>query len=132
MTRAIDDHFLRILSSPVFGHLATLQPRGDLQVNPMWFEFDPESTTVQFTHTTKRAKYRNLRADPRMTLSAIDPENPFKYVEVRGRLAEVIPDPEGSFYVRLGRRYGDPDTTVPDDKADRIVLVMHVEKIVGR
>ena len=55
-----------------------------------------------------------------------------KYVEVRGRLAEVIPDPEGAFYVHLGQRYGDPDTQAPADKADRVILVMAIEKVNGR
>jgi hypothetical protein len=67
-----------------------------------------------------------------MTLEALDPENPLRYVEVRGHLAEVVPDPEGAVYVHLGRRYGDPDAAAPADRADRVILVMQVEKITGR
>jgi hypothetical protein len=61
-----------------------------------------------------------------------DPENPLKYVEVRGRLVEVLPDPEGAMYVRLGQRYGNPNEQAPADKADRVVLVMAIEKVNGR
>lgn len=132
MTIELSHHFSRILSSPVFGHLATKRRDGSVQVNPMWFEFDEGSRTIRFTHTTKRRKFTNLQDDPRMTLEALDPENPLKYVEVRGRLAEVIPDPEGDFYVHLGRRYGNPHQQAPADKADRVILVMQVEKIAGR
>ena len=132
MTVEISDHFARILSSPVFAHLGTVRPNGEVQVNPMWFEFEPETQTIRFTHTSKRAKFRNLQADPRMTLEMTDPENPLKYVEVRGRLAEVLPDPEGAMYVRLGRRYGNPNEQAPADKADRVILVMAIEKVNGR
>ncbi|SFR70877.1 PPOX class probable F420-dependent enzyme [Agromyces sp. CF514] len=132
MTNELDDHATRILAAPVFGHLATVRPGGGVQVNPMWFEHDAESGTIRFTHTTKRAKFRNLQADPNMTLEALDPENPHRYVEVRGRLAEVIPDPEGAFYVRLGQRYGDPHAQAPADSADRVILVMDIEKVNGR
>jgi len=132
MTVEISDHFSRILSAPVFAHLGTVRPNGEVQVNPMWFEFDPEAQTIRFTHTTTRAKFRNLQANPRMTLSMTDPENPFKYVEVRGRLADVVPDPEGAMYVRLGQRYGNPNEQAPDDSADRVVLVMQIEKVNGR
>jgi len=132
MTIEISDHFARILASPVFGHLGTARSDGSVQVNPMWFEFDREAGTIRFTHTTKRAKFRNLQADPRMTLEALDPENQLKYAEVRGRLVEVIPDPEGAFYVHLGQRYGNPHQQAPADKADRVILVMQVEKIAGR
>src|SRR4029453_17763758 len=108
MTHGLNDHFARILAAPVFGHLATVRKHGSVQVNPMWFEFDREAGVIRFTHTTKRAKFRNLQGDPRMTLEALDPENPLRYVEVRGHLAEVVPAPEGDFYVPLGRRHGHP------------------------
>jgi PPOX class probable F420-dependent enzyme len=132
MTTDLSAHLDRILSAPVFGHLATLRKNGTIQVNPMWFEYDRDAQTIRFTHTTKRGKFKNLQHDPNMTLEALDPENPLKYVEVRGRLAEVIPDPEGAFYVHLGRRYGNPDQQAPADKADRVILVMQIDKIAGR
>lgn len=131
-TIEISDHFARILSAPVFGHLATVRPDGSVQVNPMWFEFDGDAGVIRFTHTTKRAKFRHLQANPLMTLEMIDPANPFKYVEVRGRLIDVIADPEGDFYVHLGKRYGNPEQEAPADKDDRVILVMSVEKVNGR
>jgi len=132
MTHGLTDHFARILDAPVYGHLATVRKHGGVQVNPMWFEFDREAGVVRFTHTTKRAKFRNLQHHPGMTLEALDPENPHRYVEVRGSLAEVVPDPEGAFYVHLANRYGEPDAAAPGDKADRVILVMRVEKVNGR
>lgn len=132
MTIDPSQHHARILAAPVFGHLATVRPNGTVQVNPMWFEFDSEARVIRFTHTTKRAKFKNLQQNPHMTLEALDPENPLKYVEVRGRLTEVIPDPEGAFYVHLGQRYGNPHQQSPADRADRVILVMQVEKIAGR
>ncbi|HZW41472.1 MAG TPA: PPOX class F420-dependent oxidoreductase [Agromyces sp.] len=132
MTIELSDHFARILAAPAFGHLGTVRPHGSVQVNPMWFEFDGEAGVIRFTHTTKRAKFRNLQKNPHMTLEAVDPENPMKYVEVRGRLAETVPDPEGAFYVHLAKRYGETDPEPPADKADRVVLVMRIEKVNGR
>ncbi|WP_395242774.1 PPOX class F420-dependent oxidoreductase [Agromyces sp. MMS24-K17] len=132
MALTLSDQSARILDAPVFAHLATVRPDGGVQVNPMWFEFDREAGVIRFTHTTKRAKYRNLQADARMTLEALDPETPLKYVEARGRLAEVVPDPEGAFFVRLANRYGNADATPPADRADRVVLVMQVERVTGR
>ncbi|MEV1130771.1 pyridoxamine 5'-phosphate oxidase family protein [Agromyces sp. NPDC049794] len=52
----------RILSAPVFGHLATVRHDGALQVNPMWSEFDAASGTIRFTHTTTRRKFENLQS----------------------------------------------------------------------
>ena len=119
-----------LLEEPLFGHLGTIRPDDTVQVNPMWFEFDGEH--VCFTHTTKRQKYRNLQHNPSMALSVVDPDNPVRYIEVAGRLVEVVPDPEGAFYVRLQNRYGDPSTTPPPDKADRVILVMSIERATGQ
>jgi len=126
MTTTIPADLLDLLTEPHYASLGTIRPDGAVQVNPMWFEFDGER--IRFTHTSKRAKFRNLQLNPAMTLMILDPADPFSYLEVRGSLIDVIDDPEGDFYVHLGRRYGDPETPAPDDKADRVILVMSVEK----
>ena len=122
--------YRHLLENPNYGHLGTVRPDDTVQVNPMWFEYDGEH--VRFTHTNKRGKFRNLQRNPSMSLMVIDPENPQSYLELRGRLVETIDDPAGEFYVRLGRRYGNPDQQPPPDKADRVILVMSVEKANGR
>jgi PPOX class probable F420-dependent enzyme len=121
----IPDQLLHLLENPNYGALGTVRPDDTVQVNPMWFDFDGEH--IRFTHTTKRAKYRNLQHNPSMSLMVIDPEKWSRYLEVRGRLLEVIPDPEGEFYVHLGRRYGNAGQQPPPDRADRVILVMSVE-----
>ncbi len=125
MTDVIPADYRSLLERPLYGALGTIRPDDTVQVNPMWFEFDGER--IRFTHTTKRAKFRNLQHNPSMSLAVIDPDNPFRYLEVRGRLVEVVPDPEGAFYVRLGTRYGNAEQEPPADRADRVVLVMSVE-----
>ncbi|WP_417563254.1 PPOX class F420-dependent oxidoreductase [Microbacterium sp.] len=115
-----------LLELPLYGHLGTIRPDDTVQVTPMWFEFDGEH--VRFTHTNRRQKYRNLQHNPTMALSVIDPEVPYHYLEVAGSLVEAVPDPEGAFYVRLQNRYGDPSTTPPADKANRVILVMSIER----
>jgi PPOX class probable F420-dependent enzyme len=126
MATTIPADYLHLLVEPNFASLGTIRPDNTVQVNPMWFEYDGEH--LRFTHTTKRAKYRNLQHNPSMAIAVMDPKKPTSYLEVRGRLLEVIPDPEGAFYVRLSQRYGDPGETPPADKADRVILVMSVER----
>ncbi|GAA2071490.1 PPOX class F420-dependent oxidoreductase [Microbacterium hatanonis] len=123
----IPDDLRDLLDEPNYGALGTVRPDGSVQVNPMWFEYDGEH--LLFTHTTKRQKFRNLEANPSMSLMVFDPENPYRYIEVRGRLVEATPDPEGAFYVRLGQRYGNADQQPPPDSADRVVLSMSIEHI---
>jgi PPOX class probable F420-dependent enzyme len=107
-----------LLERPLFAALGTVRPDDTVQVNPMWFLYDGEH--LRFTHTTKRAKFRNLQRNPSMSLMVFDPDDPQTYIEVRGQLVEVVPDPEGALYVTLGQRYGNPDQQPPPDRADRL------------
>ncbi|HEY1531982.1 MAG TPA: PPOX class F420-dependent oxidoreductase [Galbitalea sp.] len=125
MSSVIPANYERLLIEPFYGSLGTIRPDDTVQVSPMWFLYDGD--TIRFTHTTKRAKYRNLQHNPSMSLAVFDPENEYHYVEVRGRLTEVIPDPTGSFYIVLGKRYGNADQQPPADSADRVILVMSIE-----
>lgn len=116
-----------LLERPLFGILGTVRPDATVQVNPMWFEYDGEH--IRFTHTTQRAKFRNLQRNPSMSLAVLDPDDPMRYLEIRGRLVEAVPDPTGSFYVVLGKRYGNTAQQPPADSADRVILVMSIEKV---
>ena len=119
--------FVRLLEQPNIGHLATLRPDGRIQLNDMWYLFDGEH--LRFTHTSKRVKFHNLQLNPAMTLSVTDPDDPYRYIELRGRLGEVIEDPTGSFYQELDARYGAKHPKIPVDAADRIILVMAIEAV---
>jgi len=127
---AIPAAYRDLVERPIFASLGTVRPDGTVQVNPMWFGFDGEH--LRFTHTTKRAKFRNLQRNPSMSLLIVDPDNSGRYLELRGELAKVVPDPEGAYYVELGRRYGDADATPRPDKADRVVLVMRIDRALAR
>jgi len=130
MTATIPAAYTRFLQEPLFGNLGTIRPDDTVQVNPMWFEYDGEF--LRFTHTTKRAKFRNLQHNKSMSLAISDPDNPYDFIELRGRLVDVIPDPTGAFYVRLGQRYGNADQQPPPDSVDRVILVMGVDKVVAK
>lgn len=119
-----------LLENPHYGSLGTVRPDGTVQVNPMWFAFDGEH--LLFTHTVTRQKYRNLQRNPSMSLMVFDPERPYRYIEVRGRLIEAEPDPEGAFYVFLGKRYGNAGQEAPPDRADRVILKMSIDKVGGQ
>ncbi|MGE2723039.1 PPOX class F420-dependent oxidoreductase [Mycolicibacterium celeriflavum] len=111
-----------LLERPLYGHLATVRPDGTPQVNPMWFAWDGE--VLRFTHTTKRQKFRNIESQPAVAVSVSDPENPYRYLEVRGVVEAIEPDPTGAFYLQLNDRYSGPLTEAPADKADRVILTV--------
>jgi PPOX class probable F420-dependent enzyme len=110
-----------LVERPLYAHLATVRPDGTPQVNPTWFRFDGEY--LWLTTTASRQKNRNWQIQPAVALSITDPDRPSRYLEIRGRVERIIPDPGGAEYVRLAERYGRSQGP-PADAADRIAVAI--------
>ncbi|KIH99149.1 pyridoxamine 5'-phosphate oxidase [Streptomonospora alba] len=115
-----------ILHKPSFAHVATLGPRGEPQANPVWIDWD--GAHVRFSQTRTRQKYRNVLRDDRISMSVQDPEDPYRYVEVRGRVESIEEDDGNAFIDHLAKRYLDEDHypwAVPGE--ERIVISVRPE-----
>jgi PPOX class probable F420-dependent enzyme len=110
-----------LLERPLYAHLATVRPDGTPQVNPTWVRFDGEY--LWLTTTTRRQKNRNWQVQPAVALSITDLGRPYRYLEIRGRVERIVPDPDGAEFVRLAERYGLAQGP-PEDAADRIAVAI--------
>jgi PPOX class probable F420-dependent enzyme len=109
-----------LLERPLFAHLATVRADGSPQVNPMWFLWDAEHGVVKLTHTKERHNFRYIQREPRVALSITDPDDQYRYLQVRGVVDGVEDDPTGRFYQVLQMRYRGTKSEV----ADRLVRVI--------
>jgi PPOX class probable F420-dependent enzyme len=127
MTNDLPESHRDLLDRPLFAHLATLRPDGSPQSSVMWFAWDGQR--VRFSHTSNRQKYRNLLKDGRVSFHVQDPENPYRTLEVRGKVVSMDPDPDAAFYRSLQKRY---DFVVPVFDAEvRIVVVVEPTRYVA-
>jgi PPOX class probable F420-dependent enzyme len=92
-----------LLAKKSFAHLATLMPSGQPQVTPVWIDFDGRHVLVNTAEG--RQKDKNLQRDGRVALSITDPENPYRYLEVRGRVAERTFEGADAHIDSLSMRY---------------------------
>lgn len=92
-----------ILESKALAHVATLGPNGEPQNNPVWFDWDGER--IKFSQTKTRQKVKNIRREPRVGLSFVDPENPYRYLEIRGTVEEIEEDPQNDFINAMANKY---------------------------
>jgi PPOX class probable F420-dependent enzyme len=120
----IPESHVDLLDGPSFAHVATIGPDGAPQSSPVWIDWDGDH--VKFSQTTTRQKYRNLRRDPRVAMSMIDPENPYRYLEVRGRVARIEDDPDKAFIDRLAKKYLGLDT-YPNHQPGEERVIVYVE-----
>ncbi len=74
-------------NAKVFASLATLMPDGSPQVTPVWFSWDGKNILIN--SAKGRQKDRNMRARPRVALCIVDPNNPYRFLQIRGEVVEI-------------------------------------------
>jgi PPOX class probable F420-dependent enzyme len=84
----LDDSVRKLLDAQVFAFVATLNKDGSPQVTPVWVDTDGEFALVNTA--IGRVKLRNVENDPRVALAVLDPNNPYSFAAVRGRVVEQI------------------------------------------
>ena len=99
----IPEGYKDLLASPALVHVAMIGPHGELQNNPVWFDWDGQY--LKFSQTEGRQKYRNLGRDPRVALSIVDPANPYRYLEIRGEVEKIEEDPNLDFINAMAKKY---------------------------
>jgi PPOX class probable F420-dependent enzyme len=124
--RMIPESHEHLLTRPLFVHLATIGPNGTPHVQPIWQIWDGE--VLRFTTTTDRQKHRNVTANPHVSISVNDPDKPYHYLEIRGIVEAIEPDPEGAFFDVLAKRYGLEYKAPVADKDRRVILVVRPVK----
>ena len=82
MSRPIPASHVDLLTRPIPAVLTTLMPDGQPQSSLMWCDFDGQCARINTT--AERRKGRNMRADPRVTLLIVDPDDTSRYIEIRG------------------------------------------------
>jgi PPOX class probable F420-dependent enzyme len=103
-TRAqLPERAVELLKAPNFGHLGTLMPDGSIQVTPVWV--DTDGTHALVNTAAGRQKARNLGSGAQVTLEVSDQENPYSYVEIRGRVGEVTTEGAEAMIHDLHRKY---------------------------
>src|SRR5438093_13239069 len=86
---AIPDNFLDLMTQKkAFAHLATIMPDGSPQVTPVWFDYD--GGVVRVNTAKGRVKARNLKEGAPVALSIMDPDNAYRYIQIRGRVRRVL------------------------------------------
>ena len=100
---AIPQSYRDLFDKKAFAHLATVGADGRPQVTPVWIDYD--GSHVRFNTARGRVKTRNLERNPKVALSIQDPENPYRYLQVRGRVAEMTEKGADEHIDALARKY---------------------------
>lgn len=103
----IPKEYRDLFTKPAFAHLVTLMPDGSPQVTPVWV--DLQDGTVVVNTAKGRLKDRNMRRDPRVALAISDPVNPYRYIQIRGRVAEATETGADAHIDKMAKKYLNKD-----------------------
>jgi len=103
MAQIIPEKYLDLFEKKAFAHLATLMKDGSPQVTPVWVDYDGKY--VRFNSALGRVKDQNVRRDPRVAMSIQDPDNPYRYLEIRGRVVEITQNGADDHINKLSQKY---------------------------
>jgi PPOX class probable F420-dependent enzyme len=105
---AIPDAYSDLLTTKkAFANLATINADGTPQVTPVWFDWD--GSRIRINTARGRLKDKNLRRTPAVALSIMDPDNPYRYVQVKGRVAAVSESGADAHIDALSKKYTGQD-----------------------
>ncbi len=90
-------------NNKAYANLATVMPDGSPQVTPVWFDHDGQHVRV---NTAKgRVKARNMHQGSKVALSIMDPDNAYRYVQVRGTVSRETEDGAEAHIDGLAKKY---------------------------
>jgi len=101
---AIPEKYLDLLQKKkAFANLATVMPDGSPQVTPVWFDYQDGAIRV---NTAKgRVKARNMTEGSPVALAILDPDNPYRYIQVRGQVKRAIENGAAQHIDQLAKKY---------------------------
>lgn len=121
---AIPEAYSDLLTTKkAFANLATLNADGTPQVTPVWFDWD--GSRLRINTAKGRLKDKNLRRTPAVALSIMDPDNPYRYVQVKGRVAAVTESGADAHIDSLAKKYLGKDS-YPHRKPDEVRVIFTI------
>ena len=103
MSNNIPDNFRDLFQKKAFGQLATVMKDGTPQVTPVWVDFD--GNHVRYNSAKGRVKDKNVRRNPNVAITLQDPDNPYRYLMVRGKVVEITENGADAHIDALTKKY---------------------------
>ena len=122
---------IKMLQERQFAHMVTLMPDGSPQATVVWIDVEPDGEHVLVNSSENRLKTRNLRRDPRVSVSVLDPNDSRRFVILRGQVVDIRKEGGPEHYRALSVKYSGKE---PDrgDLSDRRILRIKPDHVVER
>jgi PPOX class probable F420-dependent enzyme len=130
VSEQIPPELVGLLESTAVAFVSTIGPRGEPQTTPLWFLW--EDGVVRFSLVEGRQKLRNLRRDPRISVVIVNPAEPTWYIELRGHVDALTPDPDLVLERKVAEKYTGGHHDVEPPGTQRFASSVVVERITSQ
>ncbi|KZN24284.1 PPOX class F420-dependent enzyme [Haladaptatus sp. R4] len=127
---SIPEEFRDLFERKAFANFATVMPDGTPQVTPVWVGYDGDYLLVNTAEG--RQKERNVRRNPKVGLSILDPDDPYRFVSVRGEVEAVTEDGAVEHANELTKRYMGQDEypNLDQEEGARVIIRIRPDRVV--
>ena len=124
---------VKLLQEKQIAQLATVMRDGSPQVTPVWIDVEPDGSHVLINTAEGRIKTRNAAREPRVAVSVVDAQNPYRYAIIRGRIVERTHEGADAHIDALAKKYTGRDT-YPNHRPDeqRVILRIKPDHVLER
>ena len=136
MAQKIPASHLDLIEGPIYAVFTTVAPNGQPENTVVWCSWDGEYVLVNTAGG--RRKDTNVRANPRVALTAVDPKDPFRWIDIRGTVEEIAPDADyaninahAKIYVGADEYYGSVTPLDRKGKEERIIFKIRPDRVLA-
>lgn len=127
--KMLDERARKLAQGPNFASLATIMPDGTLQVHVMWVDADEEHILINTE--VHRRKFKNMMANPTVTVLIVHRNDPWSYVEVRGEVTDTVTGPVARSHIdALSHKYLAVDEYPRPITSERVICKITPTRIV--
>lgn len=125
----IPSAFHDLFEKRTFAHVTTLNPDGDPHTTPVWIDYDADDDRILVNTERGRRKERNVAANPRVSVSLLDPDDPYRYLSVTGEVTATTTEGAKEHIETLSKRYTGAAEYPGTIQTERIILRIRPDEV---
>ena len=122
--------FHDLFEKQTFAHLTTMTADGEPHTTPVWIDYDADDDLILVNTERGRRKERNVARDPTVSVSMVDPDNPYRFLSVTGVVESTTTEGARDHIDALAQRYLGEDEYPTPVETERVILRIRAEEVI--
>ncbi|MFB6202728.1 MAG: pyridoxamine 5'-phosphate oxidase family protein [Halorhabdus sp.] len=122
--------FQDLFEKRTFAHVTTMTPSGEPHTTPVWIDYDADADRLLVNTERGRRKERNVARNPTVSVSMVDPDNPYRFLSVTGEVVDTTTEGAREHIDALAQRYLDEETYPTPIETERVLLRIRPDEVI--